>query len=129
MAKDNQKTKSLIRPILLILAASASAGIGQLFWKKGSFTLSANILSLLNIYIILGIFLYLCGTVFMILAFRHGELSVLHPFLATSYVWVVLVSALIFPSEILTYQKIIGAVVIFLGVSLIGLSSRRKNGN
>jgi len=117
------------KAIALILLSSLSAGIGQLFWKKAAFTLSTNLISFLNIYLIMGIALYLVATVFMVLAFREGELSVLHPFLATSYVWVIIVSALIFTTEILTFQKVVGAIIIFFGVTLIGLGGKKKHGN
>lgn len=130
MEKSNKTKKPAVKPVLLILLASLSAGIGQLFYKQGSISSGdLGIYTILNPFVITGIALYVLATIFMILSFREGELSVLHPFLATSYVWVVLVSAALFESETLTVQQAIGAVVIFLGVSLIGIRSGRSNGN
>lgn len=119
--------KTTRRAITLILISSLLAGSGQILWKKASFNLSLNILSLLNPFLITGILLYTLATFAMILSFREGELSVLHPFLATSYVWVTLISHLFIPTETITINKFIGVLAIFIGVSLIGIGSKHAN--
>lgn len=119
------KTKK--KAIFLILLSSLSAGIGQLLWKRASQDI-ASINSIINLFLIAGILAYLLGICFMILAFRDGELSVLHPFLATSYLWVVIASTLIFSTETLSAKRMLGVIIIFVGVSLIGLGGK-KNAN
>ncbi len=116
------------KALFLILAASLLAGIGQLLWKKASFSLGLSLQSFFNFYLIFGILLYIAATLLMILSFREGELSVLHPFLATSYVWVTLIAPIFFVSESLDFFKIAGVFIIFAGVSLIGIGGR-KNGD
>lgn len=115
------------KALILILLSSLSAGIGQLLWKKASFSLSLNPASFLNLYLILGIILYIFATILMIFAFREGELSVLHPFLATSYVWVALISPVFFMTETLSLTKILAIISIFLGVYMIGLGGKKAH--
>ncbi len=119
--------KTTRKAIILILLASLCAGMGQLLWKKASFSLELNFFSLINPYLISGVFLYLLGTLLMTLSFREGELSVLHPFLATSYVWVTLISPLLIIGETLSIYKIMGISSIFLGISLIGIGGRKAH--
>lgn len=116
------------RSILLILVASFLAGIGQLMWKKASFSLNLNFYSLLNFYLIFGILLYVAATFVMTLAFREGELSVLHPFLATSYIWVTLITPILFAGETMNIAKFTAVISIFCGVYLISLGGKAANG-
>lgn len=119
--------KTTKKAILLIVFSSLFAGIGQLMWKKASFTLNSNIASLLNIFLILGILLYVLATVFMVISFREGELSVLHPFLATSFIWVTLISPLFFKTEVIGINKVIAVIAIFFGVYLISIGGKKAN--
>lgn len=116
--------KTTNRAILLIIGSSLFAGVGQILWKKASFTIDLSLVT--NIYLLLGIALYLTAILLMTLSFREGELSVLHPLLATSYIWVVLISPLIFQTEFLNSYKIMGTILLFLGVVFISRS--RKDG-
>lgn len=117
--------KTTGKAIGLIILASFFAGTGQLLWKKVSMDLTYSFLFLFNPFLIMGVFVYFLSTILMVLAFKNGELSVLHPFLAISFIWVILVSPIIFPSETLGTTKIIGAILVFLGVSLIGLGGNK----
>lgn len=119
--------KTTKKAIFLIILSSICAGIGQLMWKSASSSLTSSIFSFLNIYLIGGIFLYGLATVIMVLSFREGELSVLHPFLATSYVWVTLISPFIISSETLSTFKILGVILIFFGVSFIAYGGKKAN--
>ena len=73
--------------------------------------------------VLIGLFLYFFGFLLMVFAFKHGELSVLFPFISLSFVWVTILSFLVL-KEIVTILEIVGVGVIVLGVVLIGLSSR-----
>ena len=65
----------------------------------------------------------------MILSFKEGELSVLHPFLAINYIWVTLISPIFIPTETINILKILGVILIFFGVSLIGIGGKKANAN
>lgn len=122
------KMKTTKKSILLILLSSLCAGSAQIFWKNASFTLGFNLSALLNVYFIVGVLLYGLATIFMVLSFRGGELSVLHPFLATSYVWVTLISPFLVAGEIITPMGMIGVLAIFTGVILVGIGGGKSSG-
>jgi drug/metabolite transporter (DMT)-like permease len=114
------------RSIILISISSVLAGIGQIMWKKASDNISlSEILTFIDPFFISGVLIYLTATFCMVLAFKEGDLSVLHPFLATSYVWVTLITPLIFPTETITILKIFGVFLIFLGVYSIGVGGKK----
>jgi len=61
----------------------------------------------------------------MILAFREGEMSVLYPIIATSYILVSILSPLFFNDSMNTW-KWIGIIIILGSVSLLGWGSTQK---
>ena len=76
---------------------------------------------LLNKKLIAGLSLYAIATIIFIPALKGGELSVLYPFVALSYVWVSLLSVR-FLKERMNIHKWLGILLIIIGVILIGLS-------
>lgn len=76
-----------------------------------------------NVPLIGGLALYGAGTVLMIVALKHGELSVLYPLLSLSYVWVAILSVMLL-HETMNPLKIAGICVIMAGVALLGRGSR-----
>lgn len=62
-------------------------------------------------------------TVVMVLALRHGELSMTFPILALSYVWVAAASAVL-RNESMNAMKIAGVAVIVGGVAILGLGNK-----
>jgi drug/metabolite transporter (DMT)-like permease len=63
------------------------------------------------------------NTALLVLALRRGELSVLYPIIALTYVWVTILSPMFF-GDVINPYKVAGVALIVLGVSLIGLGSR-----
>lgn len=118
-AKTSKKPKTTKRAIALILLTSLCAGSGQIFLKTAMIQPFV-----INFYLFEWFFLYMIAIILMTLAFREGEISVLSPFLATSYVWVILVSPFFIVTETITPFKITGSILVFLGVSLIGTGGR-----
>ena len=109
---------------LLVLFTTLLTSSAQLLWKKGSATLSFDILSIVtNYYLLGGILLYIIGGTLIIIAFRGGEVSVLYPIIATSYIWVSFLS-IFFLGEVMNILKWIGIFSIILGIALIGFGSR-----
>lgn len=108
----------------LVLFTTLLTSSAQLLWKKGSATLTFDIVGILtNYYLIGGILLYIVGGTLIILAFRGGEVSVLYPIIATSYVWVSLLSVK-FLGETMNELKWIGITSIIGGIILIGYGSK-----
>jgi len=109
--------------IVLVIITTVLTSFGSLFYKFGADKLSFDITSIItNYYIIAGLIFYAIGAVLLVKAFKHGELSVLFPVVALSFVWVAILS-MIFLSEIMTFTKWMGIIAIVAGVSFVGRGS------
>lgn len=97
--------------IMLMIISSLCVCIGQLFWKMYP---SEGIL-----FLIIGFVLYGIGALIMIIAYRFGSLSVLQPMLSINYILSIILANFIL-NEPITLLKVIGILIITLGVILIG---------
>ena len=104
------------KSVFLVLFASFLLSIAQLLLKHASSTFAFTFAGIFQIDLILGI-AFLCITAALfIVALRDGELTVLYPLMATSYVWVAIASPLLFPSDSLNALKLAGVGSIIIGV-------------
>jgi uncharacterized membrane protein len=103
----------------LIAAVSALIGsIGQIEFKKGSefeFNISAL---LVNYHLITGVMLYALSTLVYLYALREGQLSIIYPIIATSYIWTT-IFAKVFLGESVDLMNWIGIFLILLGVTIV----------
>ena len=107
----------------LVLLASLVGAFGPILLKKGSSGKLSSISSLMKNYHLLGgVGLYAIGTILFIPALRGGDLSILYPFVALTYVWVSLLSVK-FLGEKMNMVKWIGIALIIAGVTFIGIGS------
>jgi multidrug transporter EmrE-like cation transporter len=115
--------------ITYILISVLASIVGQLLLKVGmnklgSITLSASqFLSVswkmaTNPYVFIGLAIYLAGTVFWLAALSRVDLSYAYPFASLSYVVMLVASWMMFDEKI-TLGRLIGTVVIGIGVFLI----------
>ena len=72
-----------------------------------------------------GYALYGVSALLMIAALKYGELSVLYPVIAMTYVWVTVLSVIVY-GENLSVLKIGGLASIVLGVAVLGSSSHAR---
>ncbi len=87
-------------------------------------TLSEAMMSLLtNVPLIAAYACYGVNLILLTLALRHGELSSIYPIISVTYVWVGILSVLIF-HESMTPLKIAGLATIVLGVAVLGRGSK-----
>jgi len=93
-----------------ILISAFLLALGQLFWKFSG----TNI----NLQMIAGFLCYGIGAITMVIAFKFGSMSVLHPLMSTSLVFNILFGYFILKEQIDIY-KISGIVLIFIGVIFI----------
>lgn len=111
--------------IFIVLACTLLVAIAQYLIKLGANHLShAGLLAtMIGIFTIPQLFagycLYGIFTVLFVYALRHGELSVLYPLIALSYVWVTITAVLAF-HETMNPFKIVGVLVIIFGVAVLG---------
>lgn len=113
---------------LILIASVITAACGQLLFKKGmtafsTLSIPQGIVNLFRIavkivfnpYIFAGMASYLLSTVLWLYALSKTELSYAYPFTTLTFILVMAASFLLF-SETMSLSKIIGGVVICLGV-------------
>jgi drug/metabolite transporter (DMT)-like permease len=120
------RVKKLDWKILLLTALAAFIGsIGQLEFKQGANNLQFDIkLLLTNYHLIAGLVVYALSTVLYIYALNKGNLSILYPIIATSYIWTLIFSK-IFLKEPVGLTSWAGVFFILLGVALIATQAGR----
>jgi undecaprenyl phosphate-alpha-L-ara4N flippase subunit ArnE len=108
----------------LVLLCTILVAATQIVFKQAAAAPGSNIL--LQPLLWLGILMSLVAGVLLIIALKHGELSVLYPVIALGFIWVALVGVF-FLGEKITTRQIIGMTIVIVGVSLIGHSGTRKH--
>ena len=98
--------------MILMLCSAICACTGQILWK-------ISVQDELNLLIaVIGFGLYGLGALFMIISYKFGKLSVLQPIQSVNYILSLFLGALVF-QEAITGKKIIGLVIIIIGVLCI----------
>jgi multidrug transporter EmrE-like cation transporter len=110
--------------VLLVSLCTVIGAAAQILLKMGANQLASSnpLYMLLNPYLFSGYALYGLSTGLLILALRKGQLSVLYPVIALTYVWVTILSMAIF-KESMNIYKAIGLSVIVAGVAVLGRDS------
>jgi len=110
----------------LVIVCTIFTGIGALFIKIGVNRFVFSVEGALDAYpVIIGLFFYFLGFILLTISFKHGELSVLFPFVSLSFVWVAILSFL-FLNELISIVEIFGVAAIVGGVAMIGISTKNK---
>lgn len=116
--------REFIRGFFLILLTTIFTSIGQMFFNFASDDFAFNIQGIIfNPNLWFGAIIYGLGIIVLIFGLREGEFTSLFPVLSLSYIWVIVISAIVF-QEPITFLKIIGTIVIAAGVSIITLHSK-----
>ena len=114
---------------LIVACCTLLIAVAQLLIKTGANRLShAGLIgTLIGIFTVPPLFfgycLYGVFTVLFVYALRHGEVSVLYPIIALGYVWVAILSAVVF-HEAMNPLKIVAIAVIVAGVSVLGFGAK-----
>jgi multidrug transporter EmrE-like cation transporter len=112
--------------IWLMVLTTIFTSIAQVLYKLGANKLQFNLISIItNIPLIAGMALYILGAVIMIIALKGGEVSALYPVIATSYIWVSLLSMYFF-NESLNLLRWTGIFIIIAGIISISIGSKQK---
>jgi len=118
--------------IVYILISVLGGAAGQVLLKKGMSSMGPLTLSVgelfsilwrmaTNPYVVLGLSVYLCSTIFWLTALSRVNLSFAYPFASLSYVLMLLVSWQLFKEDI-SLLRLTGSLVIGFGVFLISRS-------
>jgi drug/metabolite transporter (DMT)-like permease len=118
--------------IVYILISVLAGAVGQIMLKKGMSSMGpltfafSELGSLLwrigtNLFVVGGLAIYVSGTLFWLMALSRVPLSYAYPFASLSYVVMLVASYLLFREDI-SVMRLVGTLVIGLGVFLISRS-------
>jgi drug/metabolite transporter (DMT)-like permease len=109
--------------IELVVLATILGSLGPIYLKRSAEDFSLNPKKLFkNRNLFIGLIFYAIGTVLFIAALRGGELSVLYPLIATSYIWISFLSIKMLKEKMNIY-KWAGIFIIIIGITFIGFGS------
>ena len=113
--------------VALVFGCTFLGAAAQILMKTGSGVVSTlNIMAILtNVSLFGGYCLYGVSTVLLMLALRDSELSILYPIISLSYVWVSILSVIVF-HETLNAFKLLGISTIVIGVAVLGMNGKRR---
>lgn len=111
------RENKLYKGIVLIVVSALCTSFGQLFWKIG---ISKSIW-----LILLGFILYGVGALTMIIAFKFGELSILHPLMCIGYIFA-LINGFLFLNERISFVQFLGILIIVIGVIFIARGDKNE---
>lgn len=115
--------------VVYILISVLGSAVGQLLLKKGMNSLGPITLTLnqlpsvlwnmaTNPNVIIGLTIYLIGTIFWLAALSRVDLSYAYPFASLSYIIMLVASWQMFDEKI-SLSRLLGTLVIGIGVLLI----------
>jgi multidrug transporter EmrE-like cation transporter len=109
------------RGLLTLPPSPGGAGAGLEPWINFVLGLATNL------PLMAGLSCYGLSTGLLVLALRYGELSVLYPIIALTYVWVSILSVALL-GETMNGFKLVGLCVIVLGVTVLGRTGPKAQG-
>ena len=111
----------------LVFLSTSFISTGQILYKMGIMKFAFNWYSLFTNYpLLIGIVIHLIAFVLFNFALKFGSLSFIYPIVASSYIWVSILSV-IFLNEMMTHFMWLGIFLIILGVTFVSVGE--KNGN
>lgn len=112
--------------IIELIIAVTFASLGQIFWKLGmrdfgpviKYDLSIIMKIFANPLVDIGILFYMIGTIFWLIALSKKDLVYVYPFIAGTYIIVLILSYFILGERFGIY-RLAGAIVVLFGLLLI----------
>lgn len=111
----------LKKGIILMLLSSFLTCTGQLVWKLAANEQNNSYIPLL----LVGFCMYGIGALIMIVAFRFGDISILHPMLSFGFIVSLFYGAIILKEEI-RLNNILGVIIIVVGMICLGKSHKEE---
>lgn len=128
-SKTRHKPFTRAQSIALVFCCTILGAAAQILMKAGAGNVAhpgvGGVVAAMftNVPLLAGYCLYGLSTLLLVLALRDGELSLLYPVIALTYVWVTLLSLLIF-RETINAPKLAGITIIVIGVTVLGRSGQ-----
>jgi multidrug transporter EmrE-like cation transporter len=112
--------------LILVFCCTLTGAAAQIFMKMGATKIShPSVMQIIgNVPLMIGYSLYGINTLLLALALRKAPLSLLYPIISLTYVWVTILSLLIF-KENLNAFKVGGLCIVITGVAVLGMDGRR----
>ena len=112
------------RSLILVSLCTILGAAAQIMMKKGADpSIHGMIPTIIRIFTDLNLFtgyaLYGTSAVLLVLALRKGQLSMLYPVIALTFVWVAILSVVIF-HESMSTMRMAGIATVVCGVGLLG---------
>ena len=124
-AKEPDAVPSHRKAILLVFSCTVLGAAAQILMKIGMSHFVPEVAAIVtNVPLIAGYSLYGINTLMLVLALREGELSMLYPIIALTYVWVTLLSYLLLGEPANLYKNL-GIVTIVIGVAVLGRGGKK----
>jgi drug/metabolite transporter (DMT)-like permease len=121
-----------VQAIGILLASVAFGAVGQLVLKAGMNGLGKSQLSVDTLLrmatsplVLVGVAIFAVSTLLWLLALARADLSFAYPFLSLTYLAVLVGGALLFREEV-TLPRVLGFIVIIMGVWIVARSEQRK---
>jgi drug/metabolite transporter (DMT)-like permease len=117
------------RSVLLVFLCTLIGAAAQVLFKLGSGAMTGDTPVELAVHVLtspallLGFACYGINTLLLVLALRKGELSMTYPVISLTYVWVTILSVLVF-HEAVNVFKLVGLAVVVAGVAVLGRGGR-----
>ena len=113
------------KSVALVFSCTVLGAIAQILMKIGMTHFAFDLRAILTNYpLIAGYVLYGINTLMLVLALREGELSMLYPIIALTYVWVTLLSYGVL-HERPNFYKNAGIITIVIGVAVLGRGGKK----
>lgn len=124
--------KTKLWAVFLIVFVTFLTSSAQILYKFGAdrLILDSNLWITItalfqNYHLIFGVSLYIVGGVLVIVALKGGEVTVIYPIIATSYIWVSFLS-IYFLGESMNLLKWMGVFAIIAGILSIQFGSHKR---
>ena len=112
--------KTPISSIILFIIAAVLGAVGQFLYKSGAARITSSPWSVLNLWLLGGALCYVAVMVLFVAAFkRGGELSVLYPIYASTFIWAALISLTAYGTPIKAVN-VAGMALLVAGMFLMG---------
>lgn len=110
-----------VASIILFVLASIFGAVGQFLYKSGTDAAGGSLASfILNPRILGGVACYIAVMILFVAAFkRGGELSVLYPIYASTFIWAALIGLFAYSTPI-SWVNVGGMVLLVVGMCLMG---------
>jgi uncharacterized membrane protein len=122
----NTEEREKMNVIIIILTGILCASLGQVFWKLGmnavgaidNFSISGIVSMFLNPLVFLGLLMYGLSTIFWLIALSQKDLSYVYPFIALTFIIVLLLSKFLLHENVGIY-RIVGTLIIIAGLIIV----------